>query len=62
VCAASDSRLFVIDGSKALVAAIRKTFGRRALISALPSPQALELLAHDVTLNSTSVDASKQAT
>ena len=26
------SRLFVIDGSKALVAAIRKTFGRRALI------------------------------
>jgi transposase-like protein len=26
------SRLFVIDGSKAIVAAIRKTFGRRALI------------------------------
>ena len=29
---ADRSRLFVIDGSKALVAAIRKTFGRRALI------------------------------
>lgn len=29
---ADRSRLFVIDGSKALVAAIRKTFGRRSLI------------------------------
>ncbi len=29
---ADRSRLFVIDGSRALVAAIRRTFGRRALI------------------------------
>jgi len=36
------SRLFVIDGSKALVAAIRKTFGRRALVQRRDEPARAE--------------------